>query len=64
MIKNKRQILNDLNLNIKVIGVKKDNRHSPDAIVDGDTYQIINIDKGERNKKVAEGFDEELFRSG
>ena len=40
-----KMTLEDLNLNIKVIGVKKDDRHSPESIVDGDTYNEIKIDE-------------------
>ena len=57
-----KSVLNDLNLNIKVIGVKKDNRHSPDAIVDGDTYQIINIDKRSNVFRLLSRIDEEVHR--
>lgn len=38
-------VLEDLNLKIKVCGLKKDNHHRTSNLVDGDTYQIIEIDK-------------------
>lgn len=41
--------LEDLHLNIKVCGLKKDNHHRTSNLVDGDTYQIIEID---RNKEL------------
>ena len=37
--------LEDLNLNIKVCGLKKDNHHRTSNLIDGDTYQVIEIDK-------------------
>ena len=42
-------VLEDLNLKIKVCGLKKDNHHRTSNLVDGDTYQIIEID---RNKEL------------
>ncbi len=57
-----KSVLEDLNLNIKVIGVKKDNHHSPDAIVDGDTYEIINIDKRSNVFRLLSRIDEEVHR--
>ena len=57
-----KTILESLNLNIKVIGVKKDNHHSPDAIVDGDTYEIINIDKRSNVFRLLSRIDEEVHR--
>ena len=57
-----KSVLEDLNLKIKVIGVKKDNHHSPDAIVDGDTYEIINIDKRSNVFRLLSRIDEEVHR--
>ena len=57
-----KTILESLNLNIKVIGVKKDNHHSPDAIIDGDTYEIINIDKRSNVFRLLSRIDEEVHR--
>ena len=57
-----KTILEELNLNIKVIGVKKDNHHSPDAIIDGDTYEIINIDKRSNVFRLLSRIDEEVHR--
>ena len=37
--------LNLLNLNIKVCGLKKNDKHRTNELIDGDTYSIINIDK-------------------
>ena len=37
--------LNSLNLNIKVCGLKKNDKHRTNELIDGDTYSIINIDK-------------------
>lgn len=57
-----KSTLESLNLNIKVIGVRKDNRHSPDAIVDGDTYEVINIDKRSNVFRLLSRIDEEVHR--
>ena len=37
--------LNLLNLNIKVCGLKKNDKHRTNELIDGDIYSIINIDK-------------------
>ena len=57
-----KSTLEDLNLNIKVIGVKKDNHHSPESIVDGDTYNIIPIDKKSNVFRLLSRIDEEVHR--
>ncbi len=57
-----KEILESLNLNIKVIGVKKDNHHSPESIVDGDTYEIIKIDKSSNVFRLLSRIDEEVHR--
>ena len=54
--------LESLGLNIKVIGVKKDDHHSPEAIVDGDTFEIINIDKRSNVFRLLSRIDEEVHR--
>ena len=40
-----RQTLNDLNMNIPVVGLKKDNRHTTSALLAFDPIQEISIDK-------------------
>lgn len=57
-----KKILECLNLNIKVIGVKKDDHHSPESIVDGDTYEIIKIDKSSNVFRLLSRIDEEVHR--
>lgn len=37
--------LKSLNLNIKVCGLKKNDKHRTNELIDGDNYNIINIDK-------------------
>ncbi|MBQ8901531.1 MAG: excinuclease ABC subunit UvrC [Bacilli bacterium] len=37
--------LNLLNLNVKVCGLKKNDKHRTNELINGDTYSIINIDK-------------------
>ena len=54
--------LDSLGLNIKVIGVKTDDHHSPEAIVDGDTFEIINIDKRSNVFRLLSRIDEEVHR--
>lgn len=56
------EILNSLDLKIKVIGVKKDNHHSPEAIVDGDTLTLIPIDKRSNVFRLLSRIDEEAHR--
>ncbi len=57
-----KSILNELNLNIKVIGVKKDNHHTPESIVDGDSFSIITIDKRSNVFRLLTRIDEEAHR--
>ncbi len=40
-----KSVLNDFNLNIKVCGLKKNDKHKTNELIDGDTLNIINIDK-------------------
>ena len=40
-----KSILSDLHLNIKVCGLKKDNHHRTNELIDGDTLNIIDINK-------------------
>ena len=37
------EILNSLHLNIKVCGLKKDNHHRTNELIDGDTLEVISI---------------------
>ncbi len=57
-----KSILESLNLKIKVIGVKKDNHHSPESIVDGDTFNEIKIDKKSNVFRLLSRIDEESHR--
>ena len=57
-----KSILESLNMNIKIIGVKKDDHHSPTAIVDGDTYKEIKIDKKSNVFRLLSRIDEESHR--
>ncbi len=38
-----KQVLDELKLNIKVTGLKKNDTHKTNDLVDGDTYQILNV---------------------
>jgi len=40
-----KNILNDLNLNIRVCGLEKNRKHRTNDLLDGDTYQVIEMDK-------------------
>lgn len=40
-----KEILNDLQLNIKVCGLKKNDKHRTNDLVDGDTLELIDIPK-------------------
>ena len=40
-----REVLNSLNMNIKVVGLKKDNKHTTEALLANDPIEEINIDK-------------------
>lgn len=40
-----KEVLNDFNLNIKVCGLKKNNKHNINELIDGNTYKTINIEK-------------------
>ena len=57
-----KSVLESLNMPIKVIGVKKDNHHSPTAIVDGDTFEEISIDKTSKVFRLLSRIDEESHR--
>lgn len=55
-----KEVLDSLNLNIKVIGVKKDTNHSPSFIIDGDNYKNIEIDKKSNVFRLLSRIDEEV----
>ncbi len=40
-----KDILNKLELNIKVVGLKKDNKHTTKSLIDGDTYEETDLSK-------------------
>ncbi len=40
-----KSVINDFNLNIKVCGLKKNDKHKTNELIDGDTLKIIEIDK-------------------
>jgi len=40
-----KSILEDLRLNIKVCGLRKNNKHKTNDLLDGDTYETIEVDK-------------------
>ncbi len=40
-----KSVLNDLNMSIKLCGLKKNEKHNTSELIDGDTLKIIEIDK-------------------
>ncbi len=40
-----KETLNDLNLHIKVVGLKKNDKHRTNELIDGDDYNIVELDK-------------------
>ena len=56
-----KSVLNDFNLNIKVIGVKKDDHHTPECIVNEDLSEI-KIDKKSNVFRLLSRIDEEVHR--
>lgn len=57
-----KEVINSLYLDIKVIGVKKDNHHSPTAIVDGYSLKEIEIKKNSNVFRLLSRIDEEVHR--
>ncbi len=57
-----KEVINSLYLNIKIIGVKKDTHHSPTTIVDGDTFNEIEIKKNSNVFRLLSRIDEEVHR--
>ena len=44
-VKVAREVINELNMNIPVVGLKKNDKHSTEELVGNDPIEIINIDK-------------------
>ena len=40
-----KDVLGELNLNIKVCGLKKNDKHRTNELIDGETYNVIELDK-------------------
>ena len=40
-----KKIIDELNINIKVVGLKKNDRHQTDSLIDGDTLKVIPVPK-------------------
>ena len=57
-----KSVLESLNMNIKIIGVKKDDHHSPTSIIDGSTFEEIKIDKKSNVFRLLSRIDEESHR--
>lgn len=57
-----KSVLKDLNLNIKVCGLKKNDKHKTNDLVDGDTLDIINIKKDSNLFYLLTRISEEVHR--
>lgn len=57
-----KSVLNDLNMNIKVVGLVKDDKHKTGELLDGDTLKIINLDKHSKAFQILMNIQEEVHR--
>ena len=57
-----KEVLNSLNLYIKVCGLKKNDKHELSELIDGDTMEVINIDKRSNAFHLLTRIDDEIHR--
>lgn len=57
-----KTLLNDLNMNIKVIGLIKDDKHRTSEILDGDNFTSIKINKHSKAFQLLMNIQEEVHR--
>ncbi len=57
-----KEVLNSLNLYIKVCGLKKNDKHQMSELIDGDTMEIINIDSRSNVFHLLTRIDDEIHR--
>ena len=57
-----KEILNSLNLYIKVCGLKKNDKHELSELIDGDTMETISIDKRSNAFHLLTRIDDEIHR--
>ena len=57
-----KEVLNSLNLYIKVCGLKKNDKHELSELIDGDTMGTINIDKRSNAFHLLTRIDDEIHR--
>ncbi len=57
-----KEVLNALNLPIKVIGLIKDDKHKTSDLLDGDTLEIIHLDKHSKMFQLLMNIQEEVHR--
>ena len=57
-----KEVLNSLNLYIKVCGLKKNDKHELSELIDGDTMESINIDKRSNAFHLLTRIDDEIHR--
>lgn len=57
-----KEVLNSLNLYIKVCGLKKNDKHELSELIDGDTMEVINIDRRSNAFHLLTRIDDEIHR--
>ena len=57
-----KSVLNELSLNIKVCGIKKDKHHTMEALIDGDNLSEIKLDKKDNVFLLLTRIDDEVHR--
>ena len=57
-----KEVLNSLNLYIKVCGLKKNDKHQMSELIDGDTMEIININRESNAFHLLTRIDDEIHR--
>lgn len=57
-----KEVLNSLNLSIKVVGLVKDDHHKTSELLDGDTLEFIKLDKHSRAFQLLMNIQEEVHR--
>ncbi len=57
-----KEVLNSLNLYIKVCGLKKSDKHQMSELIDGDTMQVIPVDKRSNAFRLLTRIDDEIHR--
>ncbi|HEY8364915.1 MAG TPA: excinuclease ABC subunit UvrC [Haloplasmataceae bacterium] len=61
-VKECKEVLNSFNLPIKVVGLIKDDKHKTSSLLDGDTYNIVPLDKHSKTFQLLMNIQEEVHR--